>query len=326
MMREVLYALVPGTMAMAWFFGWGVLFNIVITITLAVAFEALMLKLRARPIKPFLSDYSAVVTAWLLALTMPPFAPWWLLAVAIFFSIVIAKHLYGGLGYNPFNPAMIGYAIALISFPVDMVQWPAANASSFANIDFVSAFQHVILGNPLANWDAVTMATALDSIKTGLRMEQTLPAIEQGAMFGAFAGNGWEWISVAYLIGGLWLLYRKIISWHIPVSLLGMLALLATVFWLIDDQQYAPPLFHVFAGGAMLGAFFIATDPVSASTTPMGRIIYALGIGLLIYVIRVFGSGYPEGVAFAVIIMNMAVPLIDYYTQPRVFGANSSNE
>lgn len=326
MMREVLYALVPGTLAMTWFFGWGVLFNIVITICLAVSFEALMLKLRARPIRPFIGDYSAVVTGWLLALTMPPFAPWWLLAVAVFFAIVIAKHLYGGLGYNPFNPAMIGYTVALISFPVDMVQWPAVRTSGFSNIDFASAFQHIILGNPLANWDAVSMATPLDAIKTGLRMEQTVPVIEQGEMFGLFAGNGWEWVSLGYLLGGLWLLYRKIISWHIPVSLLGMLAILATVFWLIDDQQYASPLFHLFAGGAMLGAFFIATDPVSASTTPMGKIFYALGIGFLIYVIRVFGSGYPDGVAFGVIIMNMAVPIFDYYTRPRVFGANSSNE
>lgn len=326
MMREVLYALVPGTLAMMWFFGWGVLFNIIITLSLAALFEALMLKLRARPIKPFLSDYSAIVTAWLLALTMPPYAPWWLLAVAIFFAIVIAKHLYGGLGYNPFNPAMIGYAVALISFPVDMVQWPAANASAFSNIDFAAAFQHVFLGNPLVNWDALTMATSLDALKTGLRMEQTVPAIEQGEMFGLFAGNGWEWVSLAYLLGGLWLLYRKIISWHIPVSLLGMLAVVSTIFWLIDDQQYASPLFHLFAGGAMLGAFFIATDPVSASTTPMGKILYAMGIGFLIYVIRVFGSGYPDGVAFGVIIMNMAVPIFDYYTQPRVFGAKSSNE
>ncbi|CAA6819228.1 MAG: Electron transport complex protein RnfD [uncultured Thiotrichaceae bacterium] len=326
MMREVLYALAPGTLAMMWFFGWGILFNIVITISLAIAFEALMLKLRTRPIRPFLGDYSAVVTGWLLALTMPPFAPWWLLAIAVFFSIVIAKHLYGGLGYNPFNPAMIGYAVALISFPVDMVQWPAANLSSFSSIDFVSAFQHIMLGKPLANWDAVTMATSLDAIKTGLRMEQTVPVIEQGDMFGLFAGNGWEWVSLGYLLGGLWLLYRKIISWHIPVSLLGILALLSTVFWLIDNQQYASPLFHLLAGGAMLGAFFIATDPVSASTTPMGKILYAIGIGFLIYVIRVFGSGYPDGVAFAVIIMNMAVPIIDYYTRPRVFGANRSNE
>lgn len=326
MMREVLYALIPGTFAMTWFFGWGILLNILITISLAIFFEILMLKLRGRPIKPFISDYSAVVTAWLLALTMPPYAPWWLLATAIFFAIVIAKHLYGGLGYNPFNPAMIGYTVALISFPVDMVQWPAAMTSNFSNIDFTAAFQHVFLGSPLINWDAVTMATSLDAIKTGIRMEQTLPAIQQGDMFGLFAGNGWEWVSLGYLLGGLWLLYRNIITWHIPVTLLSMLAALATIFWLIDDQHYASPLFHLFAGGAMLGAFFIATDPVSASTTPVGKILYALGIGLLIYVIRVFGSGYPDGVAFGVIIMNMAVPLIDYYTKPKVFGANSSNE
>lgn len=326
LMREVLYALVPGTLIMIWFFGWGMLSNLVLSIGFAILFEAIMLKMRQRPIKPFISDYSAVVTAWLLALTMPPFAPWWLLAVAIFFAIVIAKHLYGGLGYNPFNPAMIGYAVALISFPVEMVQWPTPTAMSFEAITLSQTFQYVFSGMAAEQWDAITSATVLDVMKTELRMGQDISSIEQSSIFGQFAASGWEWVSIAYLAGGLWLVYRNIITWHIPVSLLGTLGVISAILWLWNPESYASPVFHLLAGGAMLGAFFIATDPVSASTTPLGKIIYAAGIAFIIYVIRVFGSGYPDGVAFGVIIMNMAVPLIDYYTKPRVFGESKSHE
>ena len=320
-MRQLLYALIPGALVMIWFFGWGTIFNLVLTIAFALGLEALMLKLRQRPIKTFLSDYSAVVTASLLALTMPAFAPWWLLLVAIFFSIIIAKHLYGGLGYNPFNPAMVGYAAVLISFPVDMVNWFTPTNFSMGSIDFIDTINIVFQGGvATAEWDAMTMATPLDTIKTGLRSDMPIIDMMHKPVFGLFAGSGWEWVSLAYLIGGIWLVYRKIITWHIPAAFLGTLAGVSIVFWLFDSSAYSSPLFHLLTGGTMLGAFFIATDPITASTTPIGKLFYAASIGFFVYAIRVWGSGYPDGVAFSVLIMNMAVPLIDYYTQPKVFG------
>lgn len=317
-MRQVIYALVPGTLALIWYFGWGVLSNLLLAILFAELLEWGMLKLRQRPVRPFLNDYSAVVTAWLLAVAMPAFSPWWLILIAMVFAIVIAKHLYGGLGYNPFNPAMIGYTAVLISYPVQMTIWPAPLDFSFSHISLGQALQQVF-GAGAQGWDAFTSATPLDAVKVDLKMGKPLAEILSNGSFGLFAGRAWEWVSLAWLVGGLWMLYQRIISWHIPAALLGVLGLMASIFWLINPQAYSSPLFHLLGGGAMLGAFVIATDPVSASTTPVGKLFYAGGIGLFTYIIRTWG-GYPDGIAFSVIIMNMAVPLIDYYTQPRVYG------
>jgi len=320
MMRQVLYALVPGTLTLLWFFGWGVLTNIVLAIGFALLAEAIMLKLRNRPIVPFLSDYSAVVTGWLLGLAMPSSSPWWLLLIAIFFAIVIAKQLYGGLGYNPFNPAMVGYVVVLISFPVEMTRWASPVELGILDSSFTDTLTRVFGFTSSTTWDAITMATPLDHIKTNLMRDIVVgKSMAEGQQFGLFAGKGWEWVSITYLLGGIWLIYKKIITWHIPVALLTSLAGISGIFWIFSPEQFASPVFHLFSGATMLGAFFIATDPISASTTPMGKLIYAAGIGFFIYIIRVWG-GYPDGVAFSVIIMNMAVPLIDYYTQPKIFG------
>jgi electron transport complex protein RnfD len=318
LMQQVLYALIPGTLLLVWFFGWGMITNWVLAIGFALLFEAIMLKLRQRPIEPFLLDYSAILTAWLLAVAMPAFSPWWLIAVAMLFAIVLAKHLYGGLGYNPFNPAMVGYAAMLVSYPLQMTIWPEPVHFSFAHIGADQAFQKVFWGVS-AGWDALSGATPLDSVKVNLGLHKTLEQIYAAGHFGLFGGDAWAWINLAWLAGGVWMIRRNIISWHIPVALLAGLGGMATIFWLVNPQLYASPLFHLFGGAAMLGAFFIATDPVSASTTPMGKLIYAAGIGLFTYIIRTWG-GYPDAIAFAVLIMNMAVPLIDYYTQPRVYG------
>ncbi|WML90492.1 electron transport complex subunit RsxD [Thiothrix lacustris] len=317
-MRQVLYALVPGTLVLIWYFGWGMISNLLLAIVFAELLEWGMLTLRQRPVRPFLSDYSAVVTAWLLAVAMPAFAPWWLIALAMVFAVVIAKHLYGGLGYNPFNPAMIGYAAMLVSYPVQMTIWPAPLDFSFAHIGLGQAVQQVFAGGS-QSWDALTAATPLDAVKVNLGLHKTLNEIYANGQFGLLAGQAWQWVSMGWLLGGLWLLWQRIISWHIPVALLGSLALMAGIFWMINPQVYASPLFHLFSGAAMLGAFFIATDPVSASTTPLGKLYYAGGIGAFTYIIRTWG-GYPDAVAFSVIMLNMAVPLIDYYTQPRVYG------
>ncbi|MEJ2059237.1 MAG: electron transport complex subunit RsxD [Gammaproteobacteria bacterium] len=320
-MRQVLYALVPGTAALVWYFGWGTLINLGIAVAAAVGFEALMLVIRRRPVQPALSDYSAVVTAWLLAIAIPPLSPWWLTVLGVFFAIVVAKQLYGGLGYNPFNPAMVGYVVLLISFPREMTTWLPVQSLAAHHFDLLQTAQIIFTGTPLhgLGWDAVSGATPLDQVKTQLGLGHTISEIRKNSLFGDFGGKGWEWIANWYFLGGVWLLYKRIITWQIPTAMLLSLGLLAGVFFLYDPDAFASPAFHIFSGGAMLGAFFIATDPVTASTTPRGQLIYGAGIGILTFVIRTWG-GYPDAIAFAVLLMNMAAPTIDYYTQPRVFG------
>jgi electron transport complex protein RnfD len=320
-MLKVLIALVPGIFAYVWIYGSGILVSLLIASVTALASEALVLKLRKRPIMPFLLDGSALVTAWLLALALPPLAPWWLVVVGTLFAIVIAKQLYGGLGYNPFNPAMIGYAVLLISFPVIMTQWPAPLELAQAHLSFMDHL-HYIFGHALPDGvkiDAISSATPLDYLKTQLTLQHNVADISQASIFGQFGAKGGELVIGAYLLGGLYLLQQRIISWHIPVAFLATLAVMAGAFHLADPAHYAGPLFHLFSGAAVFCAFFIATDPVSGPTTPNGKLIFAAGVGALTYLIRVYG-GYPDGVAFAVLLMNICVPLIDAYTQPRVFG------
>ena len=321
MMLKVLLALVPGIIAYVWAFGGGILVTIALATATALAAEAAMLKIRKRPIQPFLMDYSAVVTAWLLALAIPPLSPWWVIVVGTLFAIVVAKQLYGGLGYNPFNPAMVGYAVLLISFPVIMTKWPAALQLAQTKLGFADQLHYIfsgILPQGVAI-DAVTSATPLDYLKTQLTLKQEVASIKQAPIFGALGATGGEYITGAYLLGGLYLWQQKIITWHLPTAFLGALALISGVFWLIDPTHFTSPLFHLFSGASMLCAFFIVTDPVSGPTTPRGKLYFAAGVGIITYLIRVYG-GYPDGVAFAVIFMNICVPLIDAHTQPRVFG------
>ena len=316
----VILALVPGTFAMAFYFGPGVIINMLIANVAALGFEALMLRLRGRSLAPVL-DLSAVVTGVLFALAVPPLLPWWLTVLGVGFAIVVAKHLYGGLGYNPFNPAMAGYVLLLISYPVEMTSWVPPEMLNAEPLTFAQTLEVIFTGKlpPGLTWDAVTMATPLDAMRTGLDQGQMISEIRHSPLWGDFGGQGWEWVGNWYLLGGLFLLYMRVITWHIPVAMLGGLLAIAMVFYLADPETHPIGLFHLFSGGAMLGAFFIATDPVTASTTPRGRLIYGACIGLLVFVIRSWG-GYPDAVAFAVLLMNMAAPTIDYYTQPRVFG------
>ncbi len=321
MMFKVLLALVPGIATYAYVFGGGILVTITLATATAVISEAMMLKLRKRPIKPFIMDYSAIVTAWLLALSIPPLAPWWLIVVGTFFAIVVAKQLYGGLGYNPFNPAMIGYAVLLISFPILMTKWPAALSLAETKLSFMQQLQF-IFSNLLpqdVTLDAVTSATPLDYLKTQLKLKQDIDSIKGAPIFGMLGGKGAEYITIAYLLGGLYLLREKIITWQLPTAFLATLAAISGIFWLIDPVNYMNPLFHIFSGASLLAAFFIITDPVSGPTTPKGKLYFAAGIAIMAYLIRNYG-GYPDGIAFAVIFMNICVPLIDAWTQPRVFG------
>lgn len=322
----VLAALLPAIAAYYFFFGPGILISLALASVTALAAEAAMLQLRNYPLKLFLTDGSAVLTAWLLALSIPPLAPWWLVVVGTAFAIVVAKHLYGGLGNNLFNPAMVGFAVLMISFPTHMTQWPAPLLLSQHPVGFSEALQYYFSGALQGvKLDAVTMATPLDTLKTQLNLQHTVGEIKHMPIFGNFGGKGSEVIAAMYLLGGLFLLQRRIITWHAPVSFLVTLALIAALLNGIDPNRYASPMFHLFTGGAMLGAFFIATDYVTSPTTPLGKLIFGTGVGFLEYVIRVFG-GYPDGVAFSILIMNAAVPLIDAYTQPRVFGHDAGTK
>ena len=325
-MRTVIYALIPGILLYAWLFGWGVLINIVIACVSAIGFEWVMLILRDRPVRVFLTDGSALITAILLALTLPPLVPWWILVLGSFFAIVVAKHLYGGLGYNTFNPAMAAYAVLLISFPLELSLWSAPLTQIMQSLSFVESLQYTFfhtLPSPV-EFDSLTSATILDHVRTESRLGKSIEEISRSPIFGYVAGAGYELVNIGFLFGGLWLIYRKIITWHIPVAMLLAIACIAAIGFIVDSDMFANPIVHLLGGASILGAFFIATDPITASTTPMGRIIYGVGIGLLTFSIRVWG-GYPDGVAFAVLLMGLTVPLLDHYTAPKVYGARKSN-
>ncbi|KAA6184085.1 electron transport complex subunit RsxD [Thiohalocapsa marina] len=326
-MLQVCLALVPGTAALVWFFGWGVLINMALAVVFAVLAEATVMKLRGRPALPAIRDYSAVVTALLFALTVPPTLPWWLTLLGILFAIVIVKQLYGGMGYNPFNPAMAGYVFLLISYPVATTSWlppdvPALlEARGVVGLSFMESARLIFTGALPAglDWDAISTATPLDEMRTLLDQGSTIDVIRQSPLWGDFGGRGWEWVGNWFLLGGLYLLWRRVITWHIPAAFLAGLLVMAGLFWLLDPQTHPSPAFHLFSGAAIFGAFFIATDPVSACTTRRGQLIYGAAIGALVFIIRTWG-GYPDAVAFAVLLLNIAAPTIDHYTQPRVFG------
>ncbi|MDY0066075.1 MAG: RnfABCDGE type electron transport complex subunit D [Steroidobacteraceae bacterium] len=321
-MRLVLYALAPTVILHVAFFGPGLAIQILLGATAALAAEALALRLRRQPLRPFLTDGSALVTAVLLALCLPPLAPWWLIVSGTAFAILLAKHAYGGLGANPFNPAMVGYAVLLVSFPSRLLLWPAPSAAGIEHVELTltQTLATILTGAaPDPGWDAITSPTPLEALRTNLALGMTMTEAQRTPIFGVLGGKGWEWINLAALAGGVWLLAVRVIRWHIPTAMLGAIAVCASVMHALDPGSYAGPVFHLTSGASILGAFFIATDPISAATSDRGRLIYAAGIGVLTYVIRTWG-GYPDGVAFAVLIMNACAPLIDRYTIPRIYG------
>ena len=313
-MLQVLAALAPGALVLLSLYGVGTLFNLLWCSAVALGTEALMLHLRKRPLGVFLTDGSALVTAVLLALALPPYAPWWLTLLATAFALAFGKHLYGGLGQNPFNPAMLGYVVVLVSFPLEMTRWPNPD-TGLGLVDGLSR----ILGLGAPPPDAWAGATALDVVKNNhsLTIDELLA---QSTAFGHFGGKGVELVNLAFLAGGLYLLWRKLFTWHAPVGMLGALFVMSLLFWNgTGSDSHGSPLFHLFSGASMLGAFFIVTDPVSGATSNRGRLVFGLGVGIITYVIRAWG-GYPDGVAFAVLLMNLAAPTIDYYTRPRTYG------
>ncbi|NVJ50491.1 MAG: electron transport complex subunit RsxD [Gammaproteobacteria bacterium] len=327
-MRQVVLATIPGALVLSYFFGIGIILNLLTCTLVAIVSESVILKLRQRDWRQGLQDYSAVVTAILLGLALPPLAPWWIATLGTLFAIVFAKQLYGGLGYNPFNPAMAGYVLLLISFPLSMTTWLPPQSlmqhplplSDAIYLFFTGLDSH---GNGLnyylSNVDGFAMATPLDELKTGLGMGYRLPEIVKAPIFNGLANVGWQWVNLAFLLGGIYLLVRRVIQWHIPVAMIASMTLVAAVLYGFDSDQNIPPVVHLLSGATMLGAFFIATDPVSAATTVKGRLIFGAGIGLIVVIIRNYG-GYPDAVAFAVLLLNMTAPLIDHYTRPAVYG------
>ncbi|PKM05251.1 MAG: electron transport complex subunit RsxD [Gammaproteobacteria bacterium HGW-Gammaproteobacteria-5] len=310
-MLLVLAATLPGVVFLTWLYGAGTLINLAWACAAALGFEAAILRLRQRPVGFFLRDGSVLVTAVLLALALPPYSPWWLTLIATGCAVVFGKQLYGGLGQNPFNPAMIGYVVVLISFPVEMTTWPVPHS-----VGLSAGLQHILGIASLP--DGWTQATALDVLKVNKSL--TIDELWSNPAFGHFGGIGSEVVNLAFLAGGLFLLHKRLFSWHAPLGMLGALLLMSLVFWNgSGSDSNGSPLFHLLSGATMLGAFFIVTDPVSSATSPRGRLIFGAGVGILVYVIRAWG-GYPDGVAFGVLLMNLAAPTIDYYTRPRTYG------
>ncbi len=304
-MLQVLLALLPALAVMYWLFGMSILIQLILACTTALLAEAGILYLRKRPIKIHLHDLSATITAVLLALAIPSIAPWWIIVCGSLFAIIIAKQLYGGLGYNPFNPAMAAYVFLLISFPLQMTTWQ----TPFNLLPYTDAFKIIFTAQQA--FDGLSSATILDYNKTQLSLGNTLTSTGNN-----FNTNTLLWVSIAYLLGGLWLLYRQVISWHIPVAVLCGLCLPASIMYIIDASHFSSPLVHLFSGASLCGAFFIATDPVSAATSNKGRLVYGLLIGVLIYIIRTWAA-YPDAIAFAVLLANLSAPGIDHYLRPK---------
>ncbi|KAA5839925.1 RnfABCDGE type electron transport complex subunit D [Pseudomonas chlororaphis] len=310
-MQRVLLAALPGLLALFWMFGWGILINLLLACACALAVEAAVLRLRQWPLRPFLGDGSALVSATLLALALPPYCPWWLTVSAAACALLFGKHLYGGVGKNPFNPAMLGYALVLVSFPQQMTHWPASHG-----LDLLGGLQQ-IFGIALDSTapDAWAQATALDSLR--INKSLTIDELFAGnAAFGHFGGKGVEWVNLAFLAGGAFLLQQRVFSWHAPAGMLGSLFVISLLCWNgSGSDSHGSPFFHLLSGATMLGAFFIVTEPVSGPRNAKARLLFGVGVGLLTYLIRTWG-GYPDGVAFAVLLMNLAVPALERLAAP----------
>jgi len=333
-MVTVLLALLPATAFDLWLFGWPALFMFLITVGSCVLLEAGCLIMSNKPLKPSIVDGSVVLTGWLLAMSLPPWAPWWIGLLGAVFAVVLAKHLFGGLGQNVFNPAMVGRVALLVSFPLQMTAW-VKPAPLFAEKSpgFLDALG-ITFGHAGGNFDAIGAASALGYVKTEL--SRGVPVTESMAHFGSsfslgdmligmHPGSFGETSALLILAGGLLLLARKIISWHIPVSVMGTLFVLGSVFHLADPARFTDGLFHLTSGATFLGAFFIATDYVTSPVSKKGQLVYGFGVGLLTWIIRSF-AGYPEGMAFAVLLMNALTPIIDHHIRPRVFGRTYKGE
>jgi electron transport complex protein RnfD len=310
-MTGVLIALLPSLVISVGMFGWRTLIVAAVAVLSSVFFEYLIQKYLLKK-EISINDYSAVVTGLLLAFCLPVNIPIGQIIIGSLVAIGVGKMTFGGLGNNPFNPALVGRVFLFISFPVKMTSWP------------------VPLGFHTALTDATTGATPLGIMKEGLRNSETVDHIMKNIhstmdlFYGKIGGSIGEVAAVALILGFLYLLAKRIITWHIPVSIIGTVFIFTGIMWLINPEQNADPVFHILSGGLLLGSIFMATDYVTSPMTPKGMIIFGIGIGLITIIIRRFGA-YPEGVQFAILIMNAFVPLINSYTKPKRFGKEVKN-
>ena len=323
-MLTVAATLVPATLYGFWLYGWPAIDLWLVTVLAALLGESLCLRLMGRKALPELLDGSALLTGWLLALSLPPWAPWWIGVMGGLFATVLAKQVFGGLGQNLFNPAMVARVFLLISFPVQMTVWVAPLPITAATAPgFIDGLRILFSGVP--NLDAVSSASLLGFAKTELSrgvdlMHSLAAATAPGnSLAGERAGSLGETASLLIAGGGLVLLFLGIVSWHIPVAMLAGITLPAAIAHAADPLRYLDAATHLLSGGAMLGAFFIATDYVTSPNTRTGQLIFGAGCGGLTFIIRTWG-GYPEGVAFAVLLMNALTPVIDRYIRPRILG------
>jgi len=319
----VVLALVPATLFSLWQFGWPAIFLFLITVGTCLAAEAACLRIAEKPLRPSLLDGSALLTGWLLAMSLPPWAPWWIGVLGGLIAIVVAKQVFGGIGQNLFNPAMVARVALLISFPAELTRYVAPAPLFSPQAPGFGEGLAITFG--LDGPDMVTGATLLGQVRTELGQGHTLPDILPGIYqpwsdaVGTLAGSMGETSALLLLLGGLFLLSQRVITWHIPVATIATLALAATLMNLYDPAHYPDALYHLVGGATLLAAFFIATDPVTSPISPRGQLIFGAGLGVLIYSIRTWAA-YPEGVAFAIILMNTCTPLIDHYVRPRVYG------
>ncbi|HRX71543.1 MAG: RnfABCDGE type electron transport complex subunit D [Candidatus Competibacteraceae bacterium] len=330
LMGLVLLALLPAVLYGVVLFGWPAVNLLIVTLIVCLLCEAGCLWLAGRSVRLGLMDGTALLTGVLLALSLPPWAPWWIGAVGGGFAIIVGKQVFGGTGQNVFNPAMLARVMLLVSFPVEMTTWlephPWLSGSAPGFLEgLLITFGHSEIA------DGVTGATILGYARTELVMNHALSQILPEHYHTGFAAIGWtggslgETSAILVLMGGLWLLWRKAITWYIPVAMLGAVLVLASGFHWLNAERFADPVLHVLSGGLMLGAFFIATDPVTSPVSRGGQIVFGIGCGALVYIIRTWG-GYPEGVAFAVVLMNAATPLVDHYLRPRAYGRTWSGQ
>jgi electron transport complex protein RnfD len=311
LMLNVVIALIPAFITSVFYFGIGAIIVTATSVASCLIFEYLIQRfVLKKPIS--ITDGSALVTGILLAFNLPSNIPVLIVIIGSFISIAVAKMTFGGLGNNPFNPALVGRVFMLISFPVQMTSWPVPKGLGTGYLD------------------AVTGATPLAIIKEGLKNGEPLSKLMQmiptpSQMFlGDMGGSMGEVAAVALLIGFIYLLYKKVITWHIPVSIVATMAVFTTILWLVNPEKNADPMFHILAGGVLLGAIFMATDYVTSPMVPRAMLIYGCGIGIITVIIRVYGA-YPEGVSFAILIMNAFVPLMNAYIKPKRFGEEVKN-
>lgn len=317
-MLLVCAALVPGTLVQTVLLGPGVLVQVLLAVGAALVVETAMLRLRGQPVARFMTDGSAVLTAWLFALCVPPLAPWWIAVVGMIAAIGLAKHAFGGLGHNLFNPAMVGYAVVLLCWPLALTRWTPPGTVD-AQPGVLDTLRAIFVGAPDGSWDAVTGATPLTVHHELAARGMTRAEINNHSVFAASGGMVWSWIAAAFALGGSALCALRVVDWRTPVSVVAATCVLALPLWLLDADIHASPLQHLGTGGLMLAAFFIASDPVTGAGTPRGRWLFGAGFAAVVLVFRGWGA-HADGIAFAILLMNAFAPLMDRYSAPRIFG------